>query len=101
MPTSPMNVHEFERLLREAPLSQLRFALPDGSLVPAHFHVTEVGRVEKRFIDCGGTRRTVASCVLQVWVAEDRDHRLAAGKLADILHLAKDLLAGDDLAIEV
>ena len=69
--------------------------------MPAHFHVTEVGRVEKRFIDCGGTRREIASCVLQVWVAEDRDHRLAAGKLSGILALAADLLAGDDLPVEV
>jgi len=101
MSTNPMHLSEFDRLLREVPASQLRFALPDGSLVPAHFHVTEVGRVEKRFIDCGGTRRTVAHCALQVWVADDRDHRLAAGKLSGILALAADLLAGDDLAVEV
>jgi len=23
--------------------------------LPAHFHVTEVGQVSKRYIDCGGT----------------------------------------------
>jgi hypothetical protein len=101
MRTSPMTVSEFDRLLRESSCSQLRFALPDGALVPAHFHVTEVGRVEKRFIDCGGTRRSIATCVLQVWVAEDRDHRLAAGKLSGILGLARDLFSGEDLAVEV
>jgi len=96
-----MHLSEFDHLLRQQPSSQLRFALPDGTLVPAHFHVTEVGRVEKRFIDCGGTRRSVAACVLQVWVAEDRDHRLAAGKLSAILAMAADLLAGQDLPVEV
>ncbi len=101
MNDGPMRVSQFERLLREHPTDQLRLALPDGSLVPAHFHVTEVGRVEKRFIDCGGTRRAVAACVLQVWVADDRHHRLAAGKLAGILALASDLLADQDLAVEV
>lgn len=98
---STMRVSHFDRLLRQHATDQLRFALPDGTLVPAHFHVTEVGRVEKRFIDCGGTRRTEAACVLQVWVADDRDHRLAAGKLSGILGLASDLLAGQDLAVEV
>lgn len=101
MSTQPLRLSAFDRLLRQAPQSQLRFALPDGSLVPAHFHVTEVGRVEKRFIDCGGTRRETASCMLQVWVAEDRDHRLAAGKLSGILAMAGDLLGGDDPVVEV
>ncbi|MGK0335318.1 MAG: hypothetical protein ACI974_002146, partial [Paraglaciecola sp.] len=31
--------------------------LPDGTPVPAHFHVTEVGEVSKTFVDCGGTLR--------------------------------------------
>ena len=101
MSTQPIRLSEFDHLLRSAPHSQLRFALPDGTLVPAHFHVTEVGRVDKRFIDCGGTRREIGSCVLQVWVAEDREHRLAAGKLSGILALAADLLAGEDLPVEV
>lgn len=96
-----MNLSGFDHLLRQEPASQLRFALPDGSLVPAHFHVTEVGRGERRFIDCGGTRRSTAACVLQVWVADDRDHRLAAGKLSGILGMASDLFAGEDLPVEV
>ena len=36
-------------------LETISFKLPDGSLVPSHFHVTEVGKVTKHFIDCGGT----------------------------------------------
>ncbi|GEM_PF-1796133 len=35
-------------------LSELEFRLSDGSAVPAHFYVTEVGQISKRFIDCGG-----------------------------------------------
>ena len=35
----------------------LAFELPDGSLVPNHFHITEVGKVTKHFIDCGGVIR--------------------------------------------
>ena len=101
MHAKTMTVSEFDRLLREAPGSELRFALPDGTLVPPHFHVTEVGRVAKRFVDCGGTRRTVVACVLQLWVADDRHHRLLAGKLSGILAIAADLLDRQDLPVEV
>ncbi|MEI7863404.1 MAG: DUF6428 family protein, partial [Planctomycetota bacterium] len=37
--------------------------LPDKSFVPAHFHITEVGRVQKDFIDCGGTVRSATTCL--------------------------------------
>src|SRR5947209_19008926 len=75
--------------------------LPDGDFVPAHFHVTEVGRVQKDFIDCGGTVRSTTTCVLQVWVAEDFDHRLDTTKLAKIVRLAAPLLKATDLPGEV
>mgnify|MGYP003642228923 CR=1 FL=1 len=50
-------------------LDQIAFELPDGSLVPSHFHVTEVGQVSKHFIDCGGTVRIeeVANFQLLGW----------------------------------
>ncbi len=76
--------------------------LPGGEFVPAHFHVTEVGRVTKDFIDCGGTRRATSACVLQAWVAADTDHRITAGRLHGILALGDDLFAGGpDLPVEV
>lgn len=81
--------------------SSLRFVLPSGEFIPDHFHVTEVGRVEKSFIDCGGTRRKAVSCLLQAWTANDVDHRLVAGKLAKILKLAESVLGAVDLPVEV
>jgi hypothetical protein len=75
--------------------------LPDGSSVPAHFHVTEVGRVRKDFIDCGGTTRSWSRCVLQAWVADDVDHRISPDKLAKIIQLAAPILGGDDLEVDV
>jgi hypothetical protein len=39
-------------------IDKLQFKLENGQLVPAHFHITEVGKVSKHFIDCGGTIRT-------------------------------------------
>ena len=35
-------------------LDTIAFQLPNGELVPTHFHVTEVGKISKHFIDCGG-----------------------------------------------
>lgn len=96
-----MNVGQFQALLAKHPNAALHLLLPDGDLVPAHFHVTEVGRVQKDFIDCGGTTRSVTSCVLQVWVAKDTDHRLSAAKLAGILSMAAPLLKSDALPVEV
>src|SRR3954454_910841 len=82
-----MTVSEFQAALARAPEAALHLMLPDGDFVPAHFHVTEVGRVQKDFIDCGGTTRSAVSCLLQVWVAKDTAHRLTAAKLAGILRL--------------
>lgn len=96
-----MTVGELERALAAQPTAALHLMLPSGEFVPAHFHVTEVGRVQKDFIDCGGTVRSSVLCVLQVWVANDTEHRLSAGKLAGVLRIAAPLLKSDALAVEV
>ncbi|MCP9236333.1 DUF6428 family protein [Lewinella sp. JB7] len=80
---------------------QITIALPDGELVPRHFHVTEVGEVTRRFIDCGGTLRQDRVINLQLWSANDYDHRLAPDKLVHILRLAQRQLGLGDLEIEV
>jgi Family of unknown function (DUF6428) len=96
-----MNTSSLLQILRDHPEHQLRFMLPDGGMIPAHAHVTEVGRVDKTFLDCGGTARRVSSLCLQTWVADDVDHRLAAGKLADIIDRAAPILGNDDLVAEI
>lgn len=96
-----MNIQQFTQTLEENSDSWIRFVLPSGNHVPDHFHVTEVGRIDKNFIDCGGTRRKIAACSLQVWTANDFLHRLTAGKLAGIIKLAEPILAADDLPVEV
>ena len=45
--------------------------------------------------------RSLTSCVLQVWVASDVDHRLETTKLAKIMEIARPLLKSDDLPVEV
>ena len=91
-----MTIDEFKEHLRRNPGTVLRFQMPDGGLIPVHAHVTEVGRVDKTFVDCGGTVRQVNSCLLQTWVAGDFEHRLPPGKLADILDRATGVLRSDE-----
>ena len=96
-----MTLAEVRHHLNLHPELPLRLVLPDGGLIPAHFHITEVGHVLKNFIDCGGTRRSSESCLLQTWVADDIEHRLLAGRLASILDLAGDVLPHAELPVEI
>lgn len=96
-----MNIQEFLSTLQSNAELPLAILLPDGSQIPAHFHITEVGHVTRRFIDCGGTRRVQESCLLQTWVHDDIEHRLHAGKLAEIFAHAGDILPHQELPVEV
>lgn len=96
-----MKLHELKSILAQHPLAGVRFQLSNGELVPAHSHVTEVARIDKRFIDCGGTLRTDSLCRLQTWFANDLDHRLTAGKLTKIFAKADGVGLTDDLDVEV
>ena len=60
-----MIVSEFKKRLEEN--DTIAFELPGDELVPSHFHVTEVGQVEKTFIDCGGVVRNERKVNLQLW----------------------------------
>ncbi|MDA0314701.1 MAG: DUF6428 family protein [Bacteroidetes bacterium] len=82
-------------------LNQVNFILPEGIAVPAHFHVTEVGAVTKRYIDCGGTLREESKVSFQLWEADDYEHRLGASKLLDIISVAERFLELKDLEVEV
>jgi len=84
-----------------ATLDNISFQLPNGTFVPGHFHVTEVGKITKNFIDCGGTVRTEEVANFQLWNANDYDHRLHPEKLLNIIQLSEDILKIEDLEIEV
>lgn len=96
-----MNLTELKSLLSKHSDRFFRIALPDGNPVPVSFHVTEVGRVHKTFLDCGGTLREAITCQLQVWVDEDYDHRIETGKMAKILEKAKAYLPDETVPVEV
>jgi hypothetical protein len=96
-----MKLPQIKTELTRYPDAHVRFVLPNGDAIPAHAHVTEVGRIDKRFIDCGGTLRTDSLCRLQTWFADDTEHRLTAGKLAKILTIAESVLLTEDLEVDV
>lgn len=99
--TLSMRIHDVLSFLRNHPDTTIRFRLPDQQLSPAHAHVTEVARIDKHFIDCGGTVRKESMCRLQTWVADDIDHRLSAKKLAGIIEKGMPLIGDQDLEMDV
>jgi hypothetical protein len=82
-------------------LETVNFQLLNGTMVPAHFHVTEVGIITKKFIDCGGTVREESVANFQLWDANDFDHRLKPSKLLNIIALSENILGIQDLEVEV
>lgn len=93
-----MKISEFKSQL--ASMQSLSFRLPNGETIPAHFHITEVGKVTKNYIDCGGTVREESKVNFQLWIANDIDHRLSPSKLLGIIELANPLIGNQDLDIE-
>ncbi|WP_299668699.1 DUF6428 family protein [uncultured Polaribacter sp.] len=82
-------------------LETISFQLPNGELVSSHFHVTEVGKVTKNFIDCGGKVRNEEVINFQLWEENDYDHRLHPEKLLNIIKLSEKMFNFSDLEIEV
>lgn len=94
-----MKLSEFKKILVNQ--DKIEIELPNGKLVPSHFHVTEIGEINKRFIDCGGTLRNENVVNFQLWEANDYDHRLHPEKLINVIELSERKLDIKDEEIEV
>jgi Family of unknown function (DUF6428) len=94
-----MKLSEIKTILANA--EAVNFQLENGTFVPEHFHVTEVGMVTKNFIDCGGTIRNEKKVNFQLWDANDYEHRLKPQKLLNIISLSEKKLGIEDWEIEV
>ncbi len=94
-----MKLSEIKELLGS--LETVNFTTENGHKVPDHFHVTEVGVIDKHFIDCGGTVRKERFVNFQLWDAQDYDHRLKPQKLMKIIDLSEKALNIGDGEIEV
>ncbi|OXA96031.1 hypothetical protein B0A75_18380 [Flavobacterium oncorhynchi] len=94
-----MKLSEIKTILKT--VDTVNFQLPNGTFVPEHFHVTEVGLITKNFIDCGGVVRNETVVNFQLWDANDFEHRLKPGKLIHIIELSEKVLNIPDFEIEV
>lgn len=94
-----MNLSELKNALQQA--NEVSFRLPNGKSVPSHFHITEIGEINKNFIDCGGTMRSETKISLQLWTSIDFHHRLKAEKLLQIIAISEKQLQISNATIEV
>jgi hypothetical protein len=95
-----MKLSEVKTILSS--VEAIRFKLPGNKFVPDHFHVTEVGLINKHFMDCGGTERKENVVSFQLWTANDYEHRLIPQKLQDIIALSeRKLNIQEDYEVEV
>jgi len=83
---------EFNDAITNNPTKQLRFYLPNNEMIPAHYHMTDVGSVSRNFIDCGGHTRTEHQVQIQLWLGADTQHRLTAQTTAKILQQSQFIL---------
>lgn len=96
-----MKLSQLKSLLQTNRDKQFLLQLPNQKDVPHSFHITEVGLVDKKFIDCGGKIHSTQTCQLQAWIGSDTDHRIEAGKMADILQISASILPHDELEVEI
>lgn len=94
-----MKLSEIKKQL--STLENVAFIMPNGTYVPEHFHVTEVGLIIKNFIDCGGKLRKETVVNFQLWDANDFEHRLKPQKLLNIIALSEKTLGIEDSEVEV
>ena len=94
-----MKLSQFKSHLENA--IDINFVLQNGTKVPSHFHITEVGMTTKQFTDCGNTFRIVKTATFQLWTSTDFHHRLQPKKIVSILNGTQNMFAGEDLDIEI
>jgi hypothetical protein len=94
-----MKLSEFKLVLQK--IEDINIVLENGKSIPSHFHITEVGQVDKKYIDCGGTIRFERKVGFQLWESTDVWHKLLPLKLLKIIELSESKLGIVDEEIEV
>jgi len=94
-----MRLNEFTSALNQTERMEIR--KPDGLAVPAHFHITEIGKTTRTSIDCGGHPHSHIKATVQLFAANDIDHRLSASKVLAIINKTKAELGLQDEELEV
>jgi len=95
-----MNLIELKKVISE-PNQNICFII-DNEEIPKNFYITEIGKENRVFVDCSTTKRKTEKCVLQLWVANDLEHRVDSNKLLKIINLGEHLFEHDipDVYIE-
>ena len=98
-----MRLQEFKQELEKNKelIGPILIQLKDGTLVPPYYHITEMGVKIKHSIDCGGTLRTTNHVTLQIWTADDFDHRMTIEKLLEIIEKGEKLIGAVNLDLEI
>lgn len=94
-----MNLSEFKNHLQN--LSEIRFINADGMPIEQHFHITEFGQINKKFIDCGNQLADETFVTFQLWVSNDTHHRLSPQKVLAIIDKSEKTLGLVDAEIEI
>ncbi|WP_172917760.1 DUF6428 family protein [Capnocytophaga canis] len=82
-------------------LESIYFQLENGTFVPPHFHITEIGLITRHFIDCGGTIRLEKVINFQLWSADDFNHQLKSSKFLKIIEISEEKLQLPDVKVEI
>jgi len=94
-----MTLKTFKEKLSE--IQQIQFMTPNGKWIAPHFHITEIGKKTKTFLDCGNVLRSESFVTFQLWHANDFDHRLLPQKLIHIIEISSALQIDETMEIEV
>ncbi len=94
-----MKLSQFKNLLENS--EKFSFQLPSGTMVPKHFHITEMGMITKHFIDCGISVHQENKISFQLWFANDLDHVLKSDVALKIIAASDKIIGNEDLEIEV
>jgi len=87
-----MNFENVKNILANNPKKSIIFTLPNEEVVPASFHITDVGVVNRHLIDCGGQTRTEEQVHLQLWTGKDYDHRVTTDTANRILNQSQSVI---------
>ncbi|MCH4830635.1 hypothetical protein BWK60_04820 [Flavobacterium covae] len=89
-----MKLSEFKQHLSK--LDSFDISFVDGTFIPKHFHITEMGVLNKKYTDCGNTFREENYFTFQLWHAEDTYHRLTSHKTIKIIEaIEKNIVCSD------
>ncbi len=87
-----MNFENVKNILANNPNKLIIFTLPNGETVPASFHITDLGVINKHLIDCGGQTRIEEQIHIQLWVGKDNDHRVTTDIANQILNKIQQII---------